>query len=127
MVWEAARATAAAPTYYHAVKIGSPGHEESFIDGGIGCNNPIQQLHNEAEHLFDPDREISCVISIGTGQHKINALPKHRNFGSSVVPIDLIKSLKRMALDSESWAHKMDLKYRDTDELLLPIQRGSWT
>lgn len=36
-LWEAARATSAAPTYFLPMKVGNIG----FIDGGLQANNPL--------------------------------------------------------------------------------------
>src|SRR5580704_4178335 len=66
-IWEAVRATMAAPSFFKGIDIGGPGSKERFIDGGLGCNNPIAQVFEEAELVF-PDRSVACVISIVTGQ-----------------------------------------------------------
>ena len=62
-IWEAVRATSAVPTFFPRIVIDG----EPYVDGGMGCNNPVQQVLQEAELLF-PDRHVACVISIGTGQ-----------------------------------------------------------
>ncbi|KDR66070.1 hypothetical protein GALMADRAFT_28572, partial [Galerina marginata CBS 339.88] len=36
-IWEAARATSAAPTFFKRIEIG---RDQPFIDGGLGRNNP---------------------------------------------------------------------------------------
>ena len=62
-LWEAARASSAAPTYFEAF-------ENVFIDGGVMSNNPtldgmsemVQQLKMEGEPL-----KIGMVVSLGTG------------------------------------------------------------
>jgi len=36
-VWEAARATSAAPTYFPPMKVG----KYTFVDGGLQANNPL--------------------------------------------------------------------------------------
>ena len=38
-IWEAARATSAAPTFFKALKKG----EKSYVDGGLGYNNPVAE------------------------------------------------------------------------------------
>lgn len=120
-IWEAARATSAAPTYYPPVEIGPPGRRERFIDGGMGCNNPIFELHVEAEDLFESSREVACIISLGTGKRKTNQLPEPSFFDMMLTPnnikgaIDIAQSFKRIALDSDSRANDMDRKYSDVD------------
>ncbi|KAG8823914.1 hypothetical protein FRC18_010638 [Serendipita sp. 400] len=65
-IWEAARATSAAPSYFQAITIKSQDEEEKLVDGGLGCNNPVYQVLEEARDHF-PHREIACLVSIGTG------------------------------------------------------------
>jgi Patatin-like phospholipase len=70
-IWEAIRATSAAPTYFDSITING----EEYIDGGFGCNNPSRVVYNEARKIW-PGRDIGCVISIGTGIPKVQAIPK---------------------------------------------------
>jgi predicted acylesterase/phospholipase RssA len=67
-IWEAARATSAAPTFFKRIEIddGSGGKEE-FIDGGLRCNNPTKQVLEEAKAIFSHSRLVGCIVSIGTG------------------------------------------------------------
>ncbi|TIA10262.1 hypothetical protein D6C81_08388 [Aureobasidium pullulans] len=62
-VWEACRATSAATTFFDPFTFGKYG--QTFVDGAIIYNNPIQLVHREAENIW-PGRE-SLLISIGTG------------------------------------------------------------
>lgn len=78
-IWEAARATCAYPLFFDPIQIGPPGLKEPFVDGGLGCNNPLEVLLQETYSLF-PDRRISCIISLGTGQlDPISVHPKKFN------------------------------------------------
>lgn len=64
-IWEACRATSAAPLFFDPVMIGP--YKQEFSDGGLLYNNPIQLLYREAEATW-PDRMKSAVfVSIGTG------------------------------------------------------------
>ncbi|KAF8330802.1 uncharacterized protein EI90DRAFT_3124019 [Cantharellus anzutake] len=65
-IWEAARATSAAPTIFEEVRVG----RHTFVDGGLGFNNPVQELVNEAFFLYGATRPIGCITSIGTGLGK---------------------------------------------------------
>jgi patatin-like phospholipase/acyl hydrolase len=61
-IYQAARATSAAPTYYLAQTI----YGKKYVDGGAGHNNPAQLAKLEAEKLW-PGRRIDVIVSIGTG------------------------------------------------------------
>ncbi|KAG9080908.1 hypothetical protein FRC06_006005, partial [Ceratobasidium sp. 370] len=70
-IWEAGRATSAAPSYFPPIKLKDEyGRSTMYIDGGLGYNNPSKELHNEARYVYGPDYPIGCFISIGTGHHK---------------------------------------------------------
>lgn len=80
-IWEAARATSAAPTYFEPLKRG----DQSYVDGGLGFNNPVAEWANillffmiassnvgkrlirESIQTFDKLRPIGSLITIGTG------------------------------------------------------------
>ncbi|KAI9853123.1 MAG: hypothetical protein M1824_001536 [Vezdaea acicularis] len=62
-VWEACRATSAAPTFFDPIQIGKYG--QVFADGGMLYNNPVQLTHREASNIW-PGRG-QLLISIGTG------------------------------------------------------------
>lgn len=61
-VLQAARATSAALTFFPPITIDG----NSYVDGGIGFNNPAQEALREARRKW-PDRQIGCLTSIGTG------------------------------------------------------------
>lgn len=52
MVWEAARATTAAPTFFKAINIGRPGSEVRYVDGTMGHNNPVKIVIQEAHKIY---------------------------------------------------------------------------
>ena len=63
--WEAARSTAAAPTYfppyYHEAK------RQPYIDGAVHRNNPIQILEEERRAIWKDKAPPDILLSIGTG------------------------------------------------------------
>jgi hypothetical protein len=75
-IWQVARATTAAPTYFEPMKIG----DEKFIDGGFGiqANNPSWYAFVEVSQMHgNNEKAIALTCSIGTGiPKKITAFPK---------------------------------------------------
>lgn len=69
-IWEAARATSAASGFFDPISIGKHGQE--YVDGGLGCNNPVDEVWIEAQDIWVPRQGdlavfVKCFISIGTG------------------------------------------------------------
>eukprot|EP00658_Telonema_sp_P-2_P008413 TRINITY_DN13171_c0_g1_i2.p1 TRINITY_DN13171_c0_g1~~TRINITY_DN13171_c0_g1_i2.p1 ORF type:complete len:346 (+),score=71.24 TRINITY_DN13171_c0_g1_i2:149-1186(+) len=66
-VWEAIRATSAAPTYFPTCSVRGGDGWERHMDGGIIANNPAALAITEAVHAWGADVPIECVVSLGTG------------------------------------------------------------
>lgn len=124
-IWEAGRATSAAPTFFKRILIGEPGLEEEFVDAGIGCNNPVQYLVQEALREFGPKREVACIVSIGTGKPKVAGFKAPGAF-QRVLPLDLIKVLSAITTNSETVASMMEARYQNCPSLYhrLNVERG---
>ena len=88
-IWQACRATSAAPTFFPPMEIGKP--PKAYVDGGLGSNNPVRALLEETSHIW-PSRKLGCIVSIGTG------VLKSRDVEGPIIP--LIKSLIAMATDA---------------------------
>ena len=102
-IWEAVRATSAVPTFFpHIVIDGEP-----FVDGGMGCNNPVQQVLQEAELVF-PDRHVACIVSIGTGQAQMIGIPKPGR------DVQVVEALRKMATDCEASAQVAARRFERT-------------
>jgi hypothetical protein len=114
-IWEAARATTAAPTFFKRMIIHEPGSRQPYIDGGLGRNNPTAQVLDEAELIF-PHRRVACIISIGTGQAKTISIPKPTLF-QQVIPIEIIKAMKAIATDCETTAQAIAKRFRNMSNL----------
>jgi hypothetical protein len=108
-IWQAARATSATPALFKSIVIGKPGASQTYTDGGTGLNNPTGQVLEEAEDLF-PHRQVTCIISIGTGQVKTSQVPKPSPF-QRVVPLDVISAI---ATDCEITSEAMAQRFRTT-------------
>ena len=86
-IWEAIHAMSASLTFFkHIVIDGEP-----YVHGGMGCNNPVQQVLQEAELIF-PDRHVACIISIGTGQAQTLSIPKPGWF-QQMLPLQVIDAI----------------------------------
>ena len=69
-IWEAARATSAASGFFDPISIGRHGQE--YVDAGLGCNNPVNEVWTEAQDIWSSEGGdlatlVNCFISIGTG------------------------------------------------------------
>jgi patatin-like phospholipase/acyl hydrolase len=67
-MWEVARATAAAPTYFEPLKLETEAVARYYalVDGGVFANNPSMCAYADARR-FEPDADI-VLVSLGTGQ-----------------------------------------------------------
>jgi len=93
------------------IHIGEKGLEEEFIDAGLGCNNPVRQVLEEAENVFGPSRHIACIISIGTGQRDVIGLRSPDAF-QKALPSGLVTVLKQIATDCESAAEDIEKRFK---------------
>ena len=80
-IWEAARATSAASTFFEPIEIG-PHREvcvnlshkkqylirrhQTFVDGALRRNNPIREANKESRDIWPGEERL--IISIGTGR-----------------------------------------------------------
>lgn len=110
-IWEACRATSAAPSYFEPIKIGDDGEQETFVDGGLGYNNPVEQVLEEAGRIF-PGRKVACVVSIGTGVASVIAFPD----SPKTSPVKLINALKNMAAESDTTAEKIQRRFQNVKD-----------
>lgn len=70
-IWQAARATTAAPTYFKSISIGTS--PIRYIDGGLGANNPSRLALVESRSIWGRDAKIS-LLSIGTGHQRATSI-----------------------------------------------------
>ncbi|KAJ6483656.1 hypothetical protein DFH09DRAFT_1461458 [Mycena vulgaris] len=105
MVWEAARATSAAPGLFKAMEIGVGGMKQQFIDGGVGHNNPTSLVLAEAKDIY-PSRPVVLVTSIGSGHPDTIQIPKSP---SSTL---IAAAMKKIATDCEKTHEDNARKFR---------------
>ncbi|KAL2885071.1 FabD/lysophospholipase-like protein [Ceratocystis lukuohia] len=98
-IWEVARATSAATTFFKSIKVGRD--EVEFIDAGFGHNNPCEALIEETKRVY-PGREMT-ILSIGTGLGDVIEIKDKR--------ISIIKALASMATTSKAAALRLHNKY----------------
>ncbi len=60
-IWEAARATSAASTFFDPIKIA----DRMYVDGALKYNNPIEKVDEESQELWPGQDRL--IVSIGTG------------------------------------------------------------
>jgi Patatin-like phospholipase len=75
-IWQAARATTAAPTFFKAMSIEDTPHLPiAYVtDGGMGNNNPAQLALRESSRIWGRDGRV-CLLSVGTGHSTAKSLP----------------------------------------------------
>ena len=96
-IWEAARATSAAPAFFKHIEIG---RAQPYIDGGLGRNNPSRVVLDEAKALFGACH-IGCLVSIGTGQAETISVTRPGVF-PRIVPTAIFDTLKAIISDCEA-------------------------
>lgn len=109
-IWEVARATSAAPTFFDPITISG----EKFGDGALGANNPVQELEEEAKDVWgrrDPtwnfEANIRCLVSVGTGKLALD--PFHETFWS----LKMLKSLQGILTETEKTANHFQKIHTD--------------
>ncbi|KAF1913173.1 hypothetical protein BDU57DRAFT_504079 [Ampelomyces quisqualis] len=111
-IWEACRATSAAPSFFDSITIGRFGEE--FIDGATGANNPVREVWDQAQIVWGPaplEGRVKCLVSIGTG------VPSLKPFKNDVLHMG--KALLAIATDTEESAER----FRRERSLLDSTQR----
>jgi predicted acylesterase/phospholipase RssA len=124
-IWEAARATSAAPIFFKRILIGDAGLQEEFVDAGLGCNNPVRYLVEEATKEFGLQRQVNCIVSIGTGKPMVAGF-KAPGIFQRVLPLELVKVLASIATDTEDEASRMKSRFQNCPGLYhrLNVEQG---
>ncbi|MBN2069733.1 MAG: patatin-like phospholipase family protein [Opitutales bacterium] len=96
-MWQVARSTSAAPTYFRPHKaVAMDGKAYSLIDGGIVANNPSMCAFTEGHTHFQATATDMVILSLGTGTAlKSYPYTKIKNWGMlhwAVPTIDILMS-----------------------------------
>lgn len=109
-IWEAARATSAAPYYFKPIQVGN----FKLVDGGLGANNPLgwlvdvhplifrlvltdHRLWTEVLSVYGASRKTKSFLSIGTGIPANTPVPE----GSVIPSFKSIENFASIATNSE--------------------------
>ncbi|SPO06291.1 uncharacterized protein DNG_08980 [Cephalotrichum gorgonifer] len=94
-IWQVARATSAATTFFKPIQVGRDGIE--FIDAAFGYNNPCEVLIGKAKRRF-PGRKLQ-ILSIGTAMGDVAGVDSRS---------DILNALKKMATSSKKVADRLN-------------------
>lgn len=99
-IWQVARATSAAPTYFKAAKI--DGLE--YLDGGFGSNNPSTEICDEVRRMNNNAKAcVGVVLSVGTGKNsKVSRWRRSKTWMPASRYINFLNFAKAWASQSET-------------------------
>ncbi|KAH7337635.1 hypothetical protein B0J17DRAFT_663689 [Rhizoctonia solani] len=132
-LWEAICASMAHPDLFKSVDIGKHPLTQSFVDGGIGCNNPLAHVLAETRTIY-PNRHIASIVSLGAGHTSTTQIPEPIRLHWAL-PTNAILAMKNIATDSERVAQEMALRFQKTsnvyfrfnvDQGLQEVKLGEW-
>ena len=108
-IWQAARATSAAPTFFKSVRFGVP--PLAWVDAGMGFNNPARVILEEAGKIWRDDDDhfdrshIGCLVSLGTGYPTVARLDtgrlKNEILSRVGIPTDAIEVMQSIITNTE--------------------------
>ncbi|KAF3040982.1 hypothetical protein E8E12_009433 [Didymella heteroderae] len=112
-IWEALRATSAAPTFFEEMQFGTP--KVTYLDGGVGFNNPCAEVDYAAKALWE--NPIGVIVSVGTGLQSLTSVKKMASwlpFGLGT-DISLATALAGMATSTARVDNEMRRMYNNSD------------
>ena len=116
-IWEAARATTAAPSFFKPMKIDNPPPAIMYIDGGLGYNNPARLALVEAQRIWNSKKREICLVSIGTGQRSAVSIVDESQLESN---LEIQCSLFKVVQSSLSAFASKTIPYWDTAKNIPP-------
>jgi len=112
-IWEAARATTAAPTYFKAISITWPnGSRNRFVDAGLGFNNPTEEVIEEAETIFGASTPLRVLVSLGCGV-KSSIRYDAPSVMDKFLPLNAINTVKDIAADCEKTSRNLERSFKN--------------
>lgn len=93
-IWEAARATSAAPVFFDPIKIGSP--PITYSDDKMSFNNPARVTYEEVQRLW-PHRRIGVFLSLGTGQQSPQSIRRNKLVFGIRLEAEVTQALVKMS------------------------------
>ncbi|KAL2135632.1 hypothetical protein VTI74DRAFT_7582 [Chaetomium olivicolor] len=106
-IWEAARATTAASSFFKPQILGTGATAKKYIDAAFGYNNPVEFLLKEAVDEFGSGRRLGCVVSIGTGTQDVGVESDTESKRGFSYYRRLFRALKTKATDTEDAHSKL--------------------
>lgn len=109
-IWQAARATSAATSFFDPITIGEGAQGREYVDGALGFNNPLDEVWLEAQDIWTPEdgkleSMLKCIVSIGTGN------PGTATIGDK--PWTILETLKDIATSTENTERVFAMKHKD--------------
>jgi predicted acylesterase/phospholipase RssA len=111
-IWEAARATTAAPVYFKDITLRRGEFEKRYVDAAIGYNNPTEVLLDEAARVFYRTRKLGAVVSLGTGTRS-RSLVSPQEVGHITYAIGAAKTMKDVTVDTEAVHRRVQNIFKD--------------
>lgn len=110
-IWEAARATTAATTFFDPINIKG----KYYIDSGpANFNNPSEEVFTEGKQLFDGNNDIALLVSVGTGSLDEINIKKPQGL-QTLIPVDVVKSLVKVATSCGKVHQSMERQLEPTN------------
>ncbi|QRW06378.1 patatin-like phospholipase protein [Ceratobasidium sp. AG-Ba] len=111
-IWQVLSATMAHPEMFKPVEIELEHLPQSFIGGGIGCNNPAKYVLEEVKVAM-PGRHVSSVVCIGAGHPQTIRLDTSSLASVvGIVPNSVLNLTRQIAFDAERVAEEMEKLFR---------------
>ncbi|KAK4950931.1 hypothetical protein LTR10_010924 [Elasticomyces elasticus] len=112
-IWEAARATSAAPTFFDPIDIGLP--PVRYLDAGLGFNNPAEVVFDEVRERW-PGRRIGVFLSLGTGKETGIALTREASHFGFRKQADLVGAMMKLTTSAARTHDQMWKKFSRTGD-----------